>query len=84
MTAASQAIVDAVVDLIDTPALSVSGPACTAPGATPDASSAAVSFVATQLTAGRATAKPEASLSSPRHLTQVTDVVARGCCLHGP
>ncbi len=56
-----QAIVDAVVDLIDTPALSRSSEDAAALGTQPDASSVAVSFVATQLAAGRATAKPEAS-----------------------
>ena len=52
---------DAVVDLIDTPALSKSSTGAAALGSQPDASSVAVSFVATQLAAGRATAKPEAS-----------------------
>ena len=52
---------DAVVALIDTPALSRSSTGAAAPSTQPDASSVAVSFVATQLAAGRATAKPEAS-----------------------
>ena len=56
---------DAVVDLIDTPALSRSSDTGAALSTQPDASSAAVSFVATQLAAGRATAKPEASYADP-------------------
>ena len=57
----SQAIVDAVVDLIDTPAFGAYKVGGSVPDTHPHASSVAVSFVATQLAAGRATAKPEVS-----------------------